>query len=75
MSLVRVVVTAVIVEGRPKTQVARNYGVARSWPYDLLKRFEVEGEVAFEPRSRKPHSNPRNTRVQVDERVLFWRKH
>ena len=30
MSLARVVVTAVVVEGRSKTQVARDYGVARS---------------------------------------------
>ena len=61
MSLARVVVTAVIVEGRSKTQVARDYGVARFWVYELLKRFEAEGEAAFEPRSRKPLSNPRTT--------------
>src|SRR5487761_2532308 len=75
MSLARVVVTAVVVEGRSKTQVARDYGVARSWIYELLKRFEVEGETAFEPRSRRPHSNPRSTDKQVEDRVLFWRKH
>ncbi len=75
MSLARVVVTAVIVEGRSKTQVARDYGVARSWVYELLKRFEAEGEAAFEPRSRRPHSNPRTTSAEVEQRVLFWRKH
>lgn len=75
MSLARVVVTAVIVEGRSKTQVARDYGVARSWIYELLKRFEAEGEAAFEPRSRKPHSNPRTTSHEVEGRILFWRKH
>ena len=57
MSLARVVVTAVIVEGRSKAQVARDYGVARSWVYELLKRFEVEGEVTFVARSRRPHSS------------------
>lgn len=75
MSLARVVVTAVIVEGRSKTQVAKDYGVARFWVYELLKRFEVEGEAAFEPRSRKPHSNPRTTSHEVEGRILFWRKH
>ena len=74
MSLARVVVTAVIVEGRSKTQVARDYGVARSWVYELVKRFEAEGEAAFEPRSRRPHSNPRTTSGEVQERILFWRK-
>jgi len=75
MSLARVVVTAVIVEGRSKTQVARDYGVARSWVYELLKRFEEEGEAAFEPRTRRPHSNPRTTPAHVEKRILFWRKH
>lgn len=75
MSLARVVVTAVIVEGRSKTQVARDYGVARSWVYELLKRFEAEGEAALEPRSRRPHSNARATPRDVEDRILFWRKH
>lgn len=74
MSLARVVVTAVIVEGRSKTQVAKDYGVARSWVYELLKRFEAEGEAAFEPRSRRPRSNPRATSGEIEERILFWRK-
>jgi len=75
MSLARVVVTAVIVEGRSKTQVAKDYGVVRSWVYELLKRFEAEGEAAFEPPSRKPHSNPRTTSHEVEGRILFWRTH
>jgi len=74
MSLARVVVAAVVVEGRSKTQVAKDYGVARSWVYELLKRFEVEGEAAFEPRSRRPHSNARATPRDVEDRILFWRK-
>lgn len=69
------VVTAVIVEGRSKAQVARDYGVARSWVYELVKRFEVESEAAFEPRSRRPHGNPRRTPSQVEDAVVWWRKH
>ena len=42
MSLTRVVVTAVLVEERSQAQVARDYGVVRSWIYELLKRFEAE---------------------------------
>ena len=75
MSLARVVVTAVIVEGRSKTQVARDYGIARSWVYELLKRFEAEGETAFVARSRRPHSNPRSTSHEVEGGILFWRSH
>jgi len=75
MSLARVVVTAVLVEGRSKASVARDYGVARSWVYELLKRFEQEGEAAFEPRSRRPHTNPRSTPLEVEDDIVRWRKH
>jgi transposase InsO family protein len=59
MSMARVVITAVVVEGRPKSEVARDYGVSRVWVQKLVKRYFAEGDAAFEPRSRRPHSNPR----------------
>jgi transposase len=54
----RLVITAVTVEKRPVGEVARAYGVARSWIYTLLARYRAEGEAAFEPRSRRPKSSP-----------------
>jgi hypothetical protein len=42
--------------------------------YELLKRFEAEGEGAFAPRSRKPHSNSRGIPIQIEERITFWRR-
>src|SRR5215471_20435648 len=59
MSKARLVITAVTVERRPVSEVARTYGVARSWVYTLLARYAAEGEAAFEPRSRRPKSSPR----------------
>ena len=38
MSKARLVITAVVVENRPVTEVARTYSVARSWVYELLAR-------------------------------------
>jgi transposase len=70
MSLARGVVTAVLVEGRSKASVPHDYGVARSWAYELLKRFEQEGEAAFEPRYRRPHANPRSTPLEVEDDTL-----
>src|SRR5690349_18530062 len=58
MSKARLVITAVTVEKRPVGEVARAYGVARSWIYTLLARYRAEGEAAFEPRSRRPKSSP-----------------
>lgn len=75
MSLARVVVTAVLVEGRSKASVARDYGVARSWVYELVSRFEAEGETAFEPRSRRPRTSPRRTPAEVEDAIVRWRKH
>jgi transposase len=58
VSKARLVITAVVVEGRPVAQVAADYGVSRQWIYKLLTRYQLEGEEAFEPRSRRPHHQP-----------------
>ena len=58
MSKAQLVITAVTVEKRPVSEVARAYGVARSWIYTLLERYRTEGEAAFEPRSRRPKTSP-----------------
>jgi transposase InsO family protein len=58
VSKARLVITAVVVEGRPVAEVATAYGVSRQWIYKLLARYQAEGEAAFEPRSRRPRSQP-----------------
>ena len=58
MSKARLVITAVVVEGRRVGEVAATYGVARSWVYDLVARWRREGDAAFEPRSRRPKTSP-----------------
>ena len=59
MSKARLVITAITVEKRPVSEVAKSYGVARSWVYTLLGRYRAEGEAAFEPQSRRPGTSPR----------------
>ena len=39
MSMARVVITAVVLEGRPKSEVARGYGVSRRWVQILVARY------------------------------------
>jgi transposase InsO family protein len=58
VSKARLVITAVVVEGRRAGEVAATYGVARSWVYDLVARWRREGDAAFEPRSRRPKTSP-----------------
>ena len=74
MSKARLVVTAVIVEKRPVSEVARSYGVARSWTYTLLARYQEEGEGAFEPRSRRPKNPPNVTVPGTAELITRLRK-
>jgi transposase InsO family protein len=74
MSLARLVITAVTVEGRSKSEVARDYGVSRVWVQMLVHRFQAEGETAFTPRSRRPHGNPRAVSVDVEDRIVRLRK-
>jgi transposase InsO family protein len=74
MSKARLVVTAVVVEKRPVSEVARSYGVARSWVYALLARYEAEGEAAFEPRSRRPKTSPSAISPQTVDLITRLRK-
>lgn len=67
MSKRRLVITAVLA-GSSQSEVARTYGVSQGWISKLLARYRDEGEAAFEPRSRRPVSNPNATspaRVQL----------
>ncbi|MGZ6831527.1 MAG: IS481 family transposase [Nocardioidaceae bacterium] len=74
MSKARLVITAIEVEGRAPAEVIAAYGVSRSWLYELLARYRAEGDTAFEPRSRRPHTSPRATPPQTVELVLRLRK-
>ena len=58
MSKARLVITALLIEGRSQSQFARDYGVSQSWISRLIARYTLDGDAAFEPRSRQPHTSP-----------------
>jgi transposase InsO family protein len=68
------VIIAVVVEGRSPSEVARTYGVARSWVYTLVARYRAEGEAAFEPRSRRPRTRPDATPARTENLILELRR-
>ncbi|QUR67476.1 IS481 family transposase [Mycobacterium spongiae] len=74
MSKAQLVITAVVLEGRSKSDVARDYEVSRYWVQQLVKRYESEGAAAFEPRSRRPHHNPRAVGGQLEDKIVRLRK-
>ena len=74
MSKAQLVITAVVLEGRSKSEVARDYDVSRFWVQQLVRRYETEGAAAFEPHSRRPHHNPRAVDIAVEDTIMRLRK-
>jgi transposase InsO family protein len=74
MSLSELVIVSVLVEGRSKSEVARDYEISRYWVQQLVRRYEAEGEAAFVPRSRRPHSNPRAISLDLEDQIIRLRK-
>jgi transposase InsO family protein len=74
VSKARLVITAVVVEGRSVDKVSASYGVARSWIYELLARYRAEGDAAFEPRSRRPHHQPTAIPAATAELIIRLRR-
>jgi transposase InsO family protein len=74
MGMPQLVVTAVLVERRSKSEVARQYGVSRRWVITLVQRYLAEGEAGLAPRSRRPLRSPRRTPVEVEDEIVKIRK-
>ncbi|HET8561153.1 MAG TPA: leucine zipper domain-containing protein [Marmoricola sp.] len=74
MSLTRLLITAVVVEKRPVRHVAAEYGVSRSWLYELLARYRTEGEAVFEASSRRPKTTPNAIPLETVDLIVRLRK-
>jgi transposase InsO family protein len=74
MSKSRLVITSVVIQNRPVAQVAAEYGVSRSWLYELLARYRAKGDAVFEPRSRRPRGIANATPIDVVELIVELRE-
>jgi transposase len=74
MGMPQLIVTAVLVEGRSKSAVARDYGVSPRWVITLVQRFLAEGEAGLQGRSRRPRSSPGRTPAAVEDDIIAIRK-
>ena len=74
MSKARLVITAVVTEGRSQGEVARAYGVSQGWVSRLVARYRAEGEAAFEPRSRRPKTSPSAISHEAVDLIVRLRK-
>ena len=74
MGMPQLVVTAVLVEGRNKSEVARDYGVSRRWVVTLVQRYMADGEAGLRPRSRRPLHSPNRISQDIEDEVVALRK-
>jgi hypothetical protein len=74
MGMAQLVVTAVLVESRSKSEVARTYRVSRRWVIELVQRFLPEGDAGLVPRSRRPRKSPQRTAQAVEDEIIALRK-
>jgi transposase len=74
VSKARLIITAVVLEGRSQAQVARDYNVSPAWVSRLVARYRTEGDTAFEPRSRRPHTRPDATATVTVDLILELRR-
>jgi transposase InsO family protein len=74
VSKARLIITAVVLEGRSQAEVARDYGISQAWVSRLVARYRTDGEAAYEPRSRRPFTRPDQTPTAIVELVLNLRR-
>ena len=72
MSMARLVVTAVVVEGRSKSEVARDYGLSRRWVITLVQA-PGRGEAASSLVA-SPQSQPASGADAVEDEIVELRK-
>jgi hypothetical protein len=70
MSKPRVIVLSVIRQRLSVTEAAARFGVSRQWAQVLLARYRDGGLDAVEPRSHRPHTNPRQTSPELAARIV-----
>ena len=64
---------SVTVEGLTQAATARLYGVSESTVSRLMARYRAEGDAAFEPRSRRPHTSPTKRSDVLNEMIVNLR--
>ncbi len=74
MSKARVIILSVEVEGLSQSEAAALYGVSKSWVSKLMARYRTEGDTAFEPKSRRPHTSPTKSPDVVNQLIVNLRE-
>ena len=73
MSKARVIILSVEVEGLSQSEAAALYGVSKGWVSKLMARYRLEGDAAFEPRSRRPKTSPTKVADVMNQAIVNLR--
>jgi transposase len=74
MEMAMYLVTAVLTEGRSPREVAAAHGVSKTWVYELLSRYRVDGEAGLVARSRRPGRSPTKVSHRFEDDIVRIRK-
>jgi transposase InsO family protein len=74
MEMATYLVTAVLTEGRPVREVARDHGVSKTWVYELVARYKENGEAGLVARSKRPRSSPTKISGYFEDEIVRVRK-
>lgn len=73
MSLKHEFVTLARREGANIRELCRRYGISAPTAYQLLDRYDREGDAGLTQRSRRPHSFPNRTSLDLERAVVGLR--
>lgn len=69
----QVIILSLLHEGLSPTQAALRFGVSRRYIHYLLVLYKAGGLEALEPRSRRPHRNPRALTLELRNEIIRLR--
>ncbi len=69
----QVIILSLLHDGLTPTQAAERFGLSRRYIHYLLERYKIGGLEALEPRSRRPHHNPRALTPELRNEIIRLR--
>ncbi len=60
----------VVHPGRNFSQLCKEYGISRKTGYKWLRRYQEEGVLGLENRSKRPYHSPKRTAPEIEQAVL-----
>ena len=70
----KIIIETMLAAGMTQTEAAEHFNVSTRWIRTLHKRYKEGGIKALEPRSKRPHTNPRALNNNLVDRILQLRQ-